>query len=524
MDLNSLPGSTPYFSPGSFLSLICFTAIIIVLLGVAPCDALGFLRASGEKVIDAQGNPILFTGLNLEFKDFKTALGEEDIQRIADMGANSIRLILDYRDLETSPYHYSREGFALLDSVLRWCETYRIFVILDLHLAPGRQNPHDFVVHREKTYDFWEKRDFQDRFYALWAEIAGRYADRKIVVGYDLLNEGTPPSISEYRRVMNTAAGRIRNRDKNHILIVEEAILPEWTKELVLIDDHNTIYSVHFFYPSEFSFYATTTRRPLTTYPGEMVDAGDAVAETRSETIIGKNGWSELRITATPPDGAEILVVKIASGGNKGSVWFDDIHLEINGRPVDLPAPLIANNSFEIDYPGFVWDTEGSCVNISAQHARTGKYALAFSECMSPASAKSSSLQVEKGTYVLTAWYRSEHATGDTRLSLSWHTRKVLSPVDRMSLLKHLAYALEFKKQNKVPLFIGEFTAHANPSPTSIAQYLQDLLDIMKENELHWSFWEYYSVYPGVGIYTGDTPQIINRTAFDVLSKNLRKR
>jgi hypothetical protein len=44
----------------------------------------------------------------------------------------------------------------------------------------------------------------------------------------------------------------------------------------------------------------------------------------------------------------------------------------------------------------------------------------------------------------------------------------------------------------------------------------------MSEEKLHWSFWEYYSVYPGVGIFTGNTPYVINKTAFDILAKYMK--
>lgn len=503
-------------------ALFVAVAILIFLPSFTPTETKGFLRAKGNTVIDSSGNQVFLKGLNLEFKDFKAVLNEKDIMRISDMGANSVRLVLDYRDLETSPYEYSGKGFALLDKILGWCERHGIFVILDLHLAPGIQNPHDFVVHREKRYFFWETPSFQERFYAVWDEIARRYADRRIIAGYDLLNEGTPPSLNEYRRVMNSAAYRIRGRDPHHMLIVQEAILSDWAKELVLIEDGNVLYSVHFFYPPQFSFYATTTERPITTYPGAMVTAGEPVGETLSEVITGTTGWSQIKIEAIPPKGAEILVTKITSRGNLGRIWFDDAHLEVNGKSLDLPAPLIKNNSFEIEYPGFNWNTDNPCIHISGRHARNGKHSLEFSDCRSPASAQSSPIQAKKAMHVLSVWYRAEDATGETRLSLSWHKKRILSEVNKESLRERLAYALRFRDQHTVPLYIGEFTAHANPSAESVANYLHDLLALMRDEELHWCFWEYYSMYPGVGIFTGDPPYVINQPAFDILGPYMK--
>jgi len=52
-------------------------------------------------------------------------------------------------------------------------------------------------------------------------------------------------------------------------------------------------------------------------------------------------------------------------------------------------------------------------------------------------------------------------------------------------------------------LYAGEFTVHSNPSEKSVANYLNDILEIMAKEDLHWSYWTYYSEYPRTGIYTG---------------------
>lgn len=504
-------------SPVTMRGVVAAALAALGVLSPAPGDAGGFLGVRGGKLLDGAGNPVVLRGFNVEFKDFKETLGEADVRAIAATGANSIRLNLDHRDLEAAPFVHREEGLALLDTVLDWCEKHGLLVVLDLHLAPGRQNPHDFVVHRERTFHFWEDSQFQERFFSLWEALAGRCAGRGVVAGYDLLNEGMPPTLEDYRRVMNAAAARIRARDANHVLVVEEAILPDGTKELVLIEDRNVLYSIHFFHPPAFSFYATTGERPITTYPGEMVAAGERIAETRSAPVPGAAEWREVRVAAAPPAGAEILEVRLASGGNGGTVWFDDVTLEVDGAPVDLPAPLVENGSFETDYPGFNWQTEGSCGGAAPGSARTGRRAFAFSDCLAPAAARSSPLPVGRGRHTLAAWQRSENATGTAYLSLAWHRRRVVATVDKASLRRRFDYALAFRERHGVPLHVGEFTAHRNPSPASSGRYLQDVLEIMESSGLHWSFWEYYSVYPGVGIHTGAPPRVVNETAFEVL-------
>lgn len=60
----------------------------------------------------------MLRGFNGGFRHFKTVLGEEDIKRIASLGGNCIRLWFEYSDFEVAPYEYSRESFALLDTIL----------------------------------------------------------------------------------------------------------------------------------------------------------------------------------------------------------------------------------------------------------------------------------------------------------------------------------------------------------------------------------------------------------------------
>ena len=505
-------------------TILTFALLISILLhfsqGFSSNNKQNFLRVKGEKILDASGKPILLRGINVQFKHFKHELGEPDIRRIADSAWNSIRLVMDYRDFVIDPFNYNEANFILLDSLLSWCKKYAVFVILDMHLAPGIQNSHDFVVHRQTTFDFWSKDEHQERFYSLWEKIAERYAQQTIVAGYDLLNEGAPPTGKDYIRILSTAIKKIRSRDKNHILIVEEALLPNGMKELFLFPDKNTVYSIHFFYPPSFTLYVTTTERVALTYPGAMTTFGEKIGETKTRTMTGDSEWKRVSVTARPPEGAELLLVNISSQGNAGTVLVDDLTLEVDGRSLELPAPLVSNNSFEIDYPGISWNTQGACVSVTGKAAHTGNFSLAFSGCQALGSATSSPLEVEQGEYRLSGWYSSERATGENVLSLSWHKRRVLGHVDRKAILEQLGYALRFKSLHKVPLYVGEFTAHANPARESVVRYLQDLTSIMRDEGLHWSFWEYYSEYPGVGIYTKDL-RLINPEALDVLRRSL---
>ena len=486
-------------------------------------EATGFLRVSDKVVLDGAGDPLVLKGFNIAFKDFNGTLGEKDIKRIADSGANNIRLVIDYRQLESSPFVYDEKRFALLDTIVSWCEKYGVYLILDMHLAPGIQNPHDFVVHREKSLRFWEESQYQERFYALWTVIARRYANRKIIAAYDLLNEGVAPDESQYLKVMNTVAGKVRQHDKHHILIVEEALLPNGAKKILPIADDNVIYSIHFFYPPQFTFYTTTRQRTITRYPGEMMTSGETVDVVKSQAATGSGDWRSITLHGVPPEDAEIVQVLVLSDEQHGRVWFDDIHLEVDGRAVDLPAPLVSNGSFEIDYPGISWETRGYCGEVTDVTAKKGRHSMGFDNCTGPTAVLSSPIAVDGGSYNLSAWVKTADARGSNRISLSWHKRKTLASFNKITLQDRLNYALRFKTWHRVPVHVGEFTVHDNPSTDSVSNYLKDILDIMETEGLHWNYWTYYSEFPGIGIYTGNHAYLARPESLQILMGYMKK-
>ena len=65
---------------------------------------------------------------------------ESDIEFIASLGFNSIRLPFHYKIFSEERGTFSETGFDLLDTLLSWCKTNGIYLILDMHCAPGGQN------------------------------------------------------------------------------------------------------------------------------------------------------------------------------------------------------------------------------------------------------------------------------------------------------------------------------------------------------------------------------------------------
>ncbi|MDR1683657.1 MAG: cellulase family glycosylhydrolase [Candidatus Symbiothrix sp.] len=164
-------------------------------------------------------------------------IAEKDIDQIAAWGYNSIRLPMHYNLFFDENHQWienQNKGIELTDNLLRWCEKNRIYLILDLHAAPGAQGEVVDIVDKKEGESLWRDEKYQDMTVVFWQKIAERYADKKWIAGYDLLNEPNydfensgnsrgcnckknEPLTALYKRIINT----IRTVDKNHLIILE---------------------------------------------------------------------------------------------------------------------------------------------------------------------------------------------------------------------------------------------------------------------------------------------------------------
>ncbi len=236
---------------------------------------MDFLQVKGKEIIDAAGRPIHLRGtcvggwMNMEDfidgypgtesnlrKRMREVLGaskaelffdllldnffsEDDVRFIAQAGANCVRLPLNYRHFEDdmNPFVYKEAGFERLEKVVGFCEKHGLYVIFDMHAVQGWQNSHWHSDNERGASLFWTHRQFQDRFVALWEEIARRYTGRAAVAGYELMNEPSsntpcgdhafdffenfksdwPTMNAVYRRLVEA----IRAVDPRHIIFIE---------------------------------------------------------------------------------------------------------------------------------------------------------------------------------------------------------------------------------------------------------------------------------------------------------------
>ena len=110
------------------------------------------------------------TGFWKRFRD--NFITEADVEAIADIGFNSVRIPINWRVLmEDEPgIAFIEEGFQLIDRCIDWCEKYHLYVFLDQHGAPGGQTG----AHIDDSIDN-KPRLFMDNAWRCGVKLAGDF-------------------------------------------------------------------------------------------------------------------------------------------------------------------------------------------------------------------------------------------------------------------------------------------------------------------------------------------------------------
>ena len=136
---------------------------------------------------------------------YETFITEEDVKKISTWDIDHVRVPIDYNLVEDENGNYKESGFTYIDRIISWTEKYHLNMILDLHKTAG----YSFDA-GEKEEGFFESESYQERFYKLWEELAGRYG-KYSHVAFELLNEVTDKEyMKTWLRVSDTCIKRIR--------------------------------------------------------------------------------------------------------------------------------------------------------------------------------------------------------------------------------------------------------------------------------------------------------------------------
>ena len=281
---------------------ILINTVLSLLFSVTSLHAQGFLDVKGKYIVNEKGEKVILRGMGLggwmlqegymlrfpkegqqhrikaaiadvvgkdrtaEFYDawLNNHARKADIDSMKAWGFNSVRLPMHFNlytlPIEEEPLKgkntWIERGFAMTDSLLAWCKANEMYLILDLHAAPGGQGNDFNISDRDPNVpSLWDSEENRNKTIALWRKLAERYADEPWIGAYDIINEPNwgftdpsdknglkEPHNTPLKKLMVDVTKVIREVDKKHIIIIEgngwgnnyNGILPTWDDKMVV--------------------------------------------------------------------------------------------------------------------------------------------------------------------------------------------------------------------------------------------------------------------------------------------------
>ena len=277
-------------------------AMLFAFASSASAQSGGYLRTQGTAIVDERDRPIILRGMGLGgwvlqegYMLGLSELGQQhvirariteligearteafyeawrdnyitkaDIDAMAAWGFNSVRLPIHYDQLTlsvdreptpgTDTWH--EPGFERIDRLLDWVRANDMYLILDLHAAPGGQGSDLAISDRDPGKpSLWDDPENRRKTVALWRRLAERYADEPAVGAYDLINEPNwdfegpggghgcqETTNAPLRSLMMEITTAIREVDRRHLIFIEgncwgnnyRGVLPVWDDNMAL--------------------------------------------------------------------------------------------------------------------------------------------------------------------------------------------------------------------------------------------------------------------------------------------------
>ncbi|TDD72640.1 endoglucanase [Jiangella aurantiaca] len=396
----------------------------------------GFVHADGDRLVDGEGRRLQWRGMGLgnwllpegymwvlhggpqspraiesmistlvgqpratefwrRFRD--VFIAEADIARMAAEGFDHVRLAINARVVMSDDAAPLDDGLALVDRLIDWCRTHRLWVVLDLHGAPGGQTGTNIDDSPNGRPELFEDPRHRERTIELWSMLARRYRDETVVAGYDLLNEPIPDDYQH--RYADDLAGiyrdlttAIRAVDPNHLIIYEGSHWATNWSIFTEVWDANSMLQFHKYWsppdrPSIQQYLDARTRLGLPIYMGEggenALDWFQTMFQLLEDHEIGWNFWPWKKIDTTtspcsidPPPGWSDIVAWAAGQAPQPSAddaakVLDDLldRMRLNRctyRP-DVVNAMMRRVPLRLPATGFTFDAGGASRPRGAQ-------------------------------------------------------------------------------------------------------------------------------------------------------------
>lgn len=519
---------------------ILFTSLIIINV----LSAQTFIKRTGTK-LSLGGEEIVLRGMSFGNRVWENVAlpsrhhTETDIARVHDLGMNAIRFYMNYRTFEDDgqPYTYKQAGWDWLDQNIAWAKKHQVYLILNMHVPQGG------FQSQCKGDALWKIQANQDRFVALWKNIAQRYSSETQIAGYDLLNEPTPSdSVMRLQLLLQRTIDSIRSVDVNHMIITERALAlgcdygyNDGKYNYPILNEDNLMYTVHMYEPYEFSHqnqtWANTGDGGSYPDPSKVSPPADlawGVGQYNNPSApVGTSDWTYYTGKPFLISDAKYIVARPVFYGHKlgsGIAYYDDIAINEVDAQGNIIKEIVKWNANDMQSV-WHWSEKNDGTMGTSSNGHGDQYSITNTGTSGNSSITLGrfTFKVENGKrYAMSGWMKGDNIpTGSTvALSMELYYSPSGSPSyvrDKEYLRSVILQTSQYPASKGYPVYFGEFGIVRNAFENNKGgeRWVADVMDIFDSLGYSWTYHVYRE--SGFGLYNGVTGAVDTNTVNSLL-------
>jgi endoglucanase len=241
---------------------------------------------------------------------------ESDVEKIAGMGFDHIRLPIDEVQMWDENGNRHEDAFQLMINCINWCKEYNLKVIVDVHIIRS----HYFLA---EDKPLWTVPAEQEKFYNLWRDLSkalNQFPNSH--VAYELMNEAVADDPEQWNDLIANTVKALRELEPERTIVIgsnrwqsvdtfDELKVPE--------NDPNILLSFHYYEPMMLTHLLASWTN-YRNYPGPVHYPGILVTDQEFKNL---------------PDS-----LKTVAEGSHGRVFNKEIILEMWQKPINKAKEL----------------------------------------------------------------------------------------------------------------------------------------------------------------------------------------
>ncbi|KAF8666966.1 hypothetical protein HU200_053133 [Digitaria exilis] len=184
---------------------------------------------------------------------WSTYIVEDDFKFLASNGLTAVRIPVGWwiASDPNPPAPYVGGSLQALDNAFKWAEKYKLGVIIDLHAAPGSQNPWEHSSSRDGTQAWGTTDDTIAQTVQVIDFLASRYAASPSLFAVELLNEPRAPgaSLESLKRYYRDGYAAVRRHSPTAYVVMSNRLSSGEPKELLRLagELQGAVVDVHYY-------------------------------------------------------------------------------------------------------------------------------------------------------------------------------------------------------------------------------------------------------------------------------------